>query len=115
MQKGTRENPELRWWRETGEEELNQVLLWRWDPIGVADSFPYTANEYSTYAPQLWTILRGGTGRDDLAWRLREMEKDGWGEVYSSEEHLRDVAALLIDWYANSIARWSEFGPPHWR
>jgi hypothetical protein len=25
-----------RWRRETGERELGQLLLWRWDPIGVA-------------------------------------------------------------------------------
>lgn len=42
------------------------------------------------------------------------MEKDGSGEVYSSDEHLRNVAFLLIDWYRNSISRWDEFGAPHW-
>lgn len=34
-----------RWWHETGEHELRQLLLWRWDPIGVADYFPNTVGE----------------------------------------------------------------------
>ena len=114
MRKRTDEDADLRWWRETGEKELNQVLLWRWDPIGVADAFPYTADEYSSYCPQLFTALRAGTNPEDLAWRLGEMEKDGWGEVYSSDEHLRNVALLLIDWFRNSNSRWDEFGALDW-
>jgi hypothetical protein len=29
-----------RWADEAGFGELRQVLLWRWDPIGLAESFP---------------------------------------------------------------------------
>jgi hypothetical protein len=35
-------NEFARWWRETGEHELRQELLWSWDPLGVADPFPNT-------------------------------------------------------------------------
>jgi hypothetical protein len=49
-----------RWWKETGEHELRQILLWRRDPIGVADFFPNTAEEYDGYAPQIVQSLRNG-------------------------------------------------------
>ena len=51
--------PELvRWWAETGERELRQLLYWKWDPIGVNDSFPWAVDEYDGYAPQILSALR---------------------------------------------------------
>jgi hypothetical protein len=47
-----------RWWQETGEYEQSQVLHWKWDPIGVARAFPYAANEYDRYAPQIAAALK---------------------------------------------------------
>ena len=40
-------NEELKRWEEdTGFDELGQLLLWRWDPIGLAESFPNAARQY---------------------------------------------------------------------
>jgi len=49
-----------RWWKETGEHELRQILFWKWDPIGVSDIFPNTADDYDGYAPPIVSALRKG-------------------------------------------------------
>lgn len=53
-------NGPARWWDETGDYELRQILHWRWDPIGVANVFPYAADEYGNYAPTIVDALRAG-------------------------------------------------------
>jgi hypothetical protein len=47
-----------RWWTETGEFELRQILHWKWDPIGVAYKFPWAADEYDMYVPQVAESLK---------------------------------------------------------
>src|SRR3954468_15284766 len=49
-----------RWGNEAGFAELRQLLFWRWDPIGVGDAFPVTADEYDLYARVLLSRLRAG-------------------------------------------------------
>jgi hypothetical protein len=100
-----------RWWRETGEHELRQVLLWRWDPIGVADWFPSAADEYDSYAPHLVQVLRSGGDTDAVMTYLRNVELDAMGLSGTPPEHLREVARVIEEWYGNSQEFWSEFGP----
>lgn len=100
-----------RWWRETGEHELRQVLLWRWDPVGVADYFPNTADEYDGYAAQLVQVLRKGGDADAVAAHLREVERQSMDGPITSPERLGYLGTLLCDWYESSQDSWSEFGP----
>lgn len=100
-----------RWWRETGEHELRQVLLWRWDPIGVADYFPNTADEYDGYAPQVVEVLRGGADAAAVAAHLRDVESAAMDGPFTSPERLGYLGSLLCSWYESSQASWSEFGP----
>lgn len=100
-----------RWWRETGEHELRQVLFWRWDPIGVSDYFPNTADEYDGYAPQLVQLLREGGGPEEVAAHLGGLERGPIGFADSSPERLRELGELIHDWYGNSQGSWAEFGP----
>lgn len=100
-----------RWWRETGEHELRQLLLWRWDPIGVADYFPSTADEYDSYAPQLVQVLRRGGDADVIAAHLRDVERRSMDGPLTSPERIDDLGSLIRDWYVNSQASWSDFGP----
>jgi hypothetical protein len=95
-----------RWWRETGEGELRQVLFWRWDPIGVSDSFPHTADEYDGYGPGVVALLRAGASEDDLADHLGFVERETIG--LSTDDHRRraDVAQLLTRWFGNSVDAW---------
>jgi hypothetical protein len=100
-----------RWWRETGEHELRQLLLWRWDPIGVADYFPNTADEYDGYAPQLVQALRKGADADATAAHLRDVERQSMDGPLTSAEHLDYLGSLIREWYENSQHSWSQFGP----
>ena len=100
-----------RWWRETGERELRQLLLWRWDPIGVADYFPNTADEYDGYAPQLVQVLRKGGDAAAVSAHLGEVEHQSMDGPFTSPERLDYLGSLIREWYENSLDSWSEFGP----
>jgi hypothetical protein len=97
-----------RWWRETGESELRQVLFWRWDPIGVSVHFPSTADEYDDYGPGVVALLRAGASEDDLADHLGFVEREMMLLSGDDRERRSDVAQLLAFWFGNSVARWRQ-------
>ena len=100
-----------RWWKETGEHELRQILFWKWHPIGVLDSFPNTADEYDGYAPQVVGALRRSATKGEIASLLLSFEHDAMGLSRASGGRLGEVARLLGQWYENSQDSWSDFGP----
>ncbi len=100
-----------RWWRETGEHELRQILLWRWDPIAVADYFPNTADEYDDYALPLAEVLRTGGDAKAVTAHLREVEHESMDGPLSSGERLQYVGEFIREWYENSVDSWSRYGP----
>lgn len=77
--------------------ELGQLLYWRWDPIGVSESFPSATDEYGDYARDLMGLLRAGAGVDTIAGYLRFVE-DEWIEVPTSSEVRVDVARRILLW-----------------
>jgi hypothetical protein len=95
-----------RWWRETGKRELRQVLFWRWDPIGVSESFPATADEYDDYGPGVVALLRAGASEDDVADHLAFVERETIGLPIDHPERRAEVAERLTTWYANSVGSW---------
>jgi len=104
------------WWDETGEYELRQILHWRWDPIGIANEFPYAADEYDSYAPMLGDALRARPSADDIARLLATIEDDHiFGRAPTSVgepvARLRELGAAIVTWYEASQRRWAEFGP----
>jgi hypothetical protein len=70
-----------RWWKETGERELRQLLYWVWDPIGVSGSFPWAADEYDGYASQVVQALRKGKDEADIATMLQTIEQERPAEL----------------------------------
>lgn len=102
-----------RWWSETGERELRQLLFWRWDPIGVSDAFPNTADEYDDYAPQIVSALRTGASEHDIDALLATFECDAIGLTPRSRDGVRPVVPLLFHWIENSQDSWRAFGPMH--
>ena len=116
----TTESDELigpaQWWDETGEYELRQILHWRWDPIGIANVFPYAADEYDTYASILVDALRARASADDVARLLAGIEDDrifDRAPASSGEPvgRLRELGDAIVTWYEASQRRWAEFGP----
>jgi hypothetical protein len=95
-----------RWWRETGERELRQVLFWRLDPIGVANGFPDMADEYDDYGPGVVALLRAGASEDDLADHLAFVERETIGVPTDDPDRRAEVAQLLTLWFATSVDSW---------
>ncbi|TQR82617.1 hypothetical protein D8S82_31255 [Mycobacterium hodleri] len=109
-------NGPAQWWDETGDYELRQILHWRWDPIGVANVFPYAADEYGNYAPTIVDALRAGASAADIAHLLATIEDDRIFDraPASAEEpvdRLRELGEAIVGWYEASQRRWAEFGP----
>lgn len=98
------------WWQETGETELRQLLYWMWDPIGVNDSFPYTADEYNQYAPLIVEALRLNPTEDRIVDVLKTVEQERMGIGCDPAGMLSSVAARIVLWYELSQERWTESG-----
>ncbi len=93
------------WWRETGEQQLRQLLYWVWDPLGVNEHFPSTADEYDRYAIEVATVLASGATARMLAGFLRTIERDRLGIAEPSSDF---AATRLHEWYQRSRDRWRD-------
>jgi hypothetical protein len=100
-----------RWWKETGEFELRQLLHWRWDPIGISGAFPSAADEYDSYAPQIVSALSERASSDQIAQLLSTIEQDRMGLGHGPGDRGKSVAADILAWFGESQARWINFGP----
>lgn len=85
---------------------MRQLLYWQWDPIGVTDAFPWTYEEYDTYAGLLVTRLRNGADATEIARYLQELAEGHMGLSGDSSEDA--TARRIVDWYPSSIEWWRE-------
>jgi hypothetical protein len=108
--KGEKLSPEQHqeWWHEAGRWQLRQLLFWRWDPIGVNDDFPFTVDEYDSYADPIASLLGREADVVEIAAFLQGVEEDamGLGRGDGPGDHYREVARLIADWHRNSISHW---------
>lgn len=104
-----------RWWRETGEFELQQLLYWRWDPIAISGSFPWTYDEYRSYAEAVVAALRDEASADDVASLLFRIETQTMAMRTSEPtDSAIPAASCIVQWFKASQHRWQELGPiPH--
>jgi hypothetical protein len=100
-----------RWWKETGEQELRQLLYWQWDPIGVNDSFPYAVDEYDGYAPQVVQAVRRKAAESEIVDMLEMIERDIMGLDRGSSDLATPLVGRILHWYEDSQRHWLEFGP----
>ena len=79
-------------WRQYG-PELRLILWAAWDPIGVG----VPLDEYDTYAPQVWELLRSGASEDEVAVHLRRIRE----RSISTGTHEQDIHAAekLWEWW----------------
>jgi hypothetical protein len=97
------------WFQRHGEEQLRELLFWRWDPIGVADAFPATWDEYDRYTPRIVAVLRAGCDADAVAAELAEIEHGPIG--LSRDAPTRAEAAQAIaGWYRLALDAWARRG-----
>ena len=100
------EEEHARWWKEAGGWQLRQLLYWQWDPIGVTDAFPWTYDEYDSYAGLLVTRLRNGADATEIARYLQDLAEGHMGLSGGSSEDA--TARRIVDWYPSSIEWWRE-------
>ena len=100
-----------RWWSQTGEHELRQVLYWKWDPIGVNFAFPNTADEYDAYAPEVVSALRNGASEEQVLDLLKTIEHKRIGLNRDRTDELRSLVSDITTWFAQSQRSWTNFGP----
>lgn len=99
------------WWKETGQDELCQILFWRWDPIGVAGAFPSSRGEYDDYAGQVLGLLKAGSDADEIAAQLARIESETIGLAEGNDvavAHRQEVATMIEHWYPLSKALWRQ-------
>ncbi|HET6507161.1 MAG TPA: hypothetical protein VFG42_10245 [Baekduia sp.] len=96
------------WWEAHGEEELRELLFWRWDPIGVASAFPDTWDEYDPYAPRVVAVLRAGGEADAVAAELAAIALEVMG--IAAPEPAERAAPAIVGWYRESTTAWATRG-----
>jgi len=77
-------------------KRCDEVLFYLWDPIGVSDQ-PYARDEYHSYLPQAFQLVRSNATADQIASYLAGVEKDRMGSE-SQPDHNRKVAEILLEW-----------------
>ena len=73
------------------EREISHALLERWDPLGVREQ-PGVHEEYTGYAPELYSLLARGGSDTQVARRLHQIEHDSFG---GPELPARDLSGVL--------------------
>ena len=60
--------------------KIDEILWFDWDPIGVND-FGDARDEYESYVPEFFNLLKGGATVDEIAECLFKIEKEGMGLI----------------------------------
>jgi hypothetical protein len=89
-----------RWWRESGDRELRELLLTEWDPIGISQLAEPQLDEYEHYAGQLVRRLRAGASEEELAAVLEGFRRDMG--LAAGEELPVAPARAIREWYLRS-------------
>jgi hypothetical protein len=75
------------------QEEIRQVLLREWDPIGVSD-IPEAQDEYDSYVGGIYRLLASGASEYQIMERLHNLETVSMG-LNGNRERLKGVAEKL--------------------
>ncbi len=75
---------------------VDEILYYVWDPIGVSD-VPDVRDEYTSYVPQVVSLLLKSTPKEDLADHLALIQRDQMGMMPPDRNRAAYVAQLLID------------------
>ncbi|MBX3323705.1 MAG: hypothetical protein KF757_12005 [Phycisphaeraceae bacterium] len=77
-------------------KRCGEVLHYIWDPIGVA-GVPGARDEYDSYVPQLFKLLRDGAGESWIVDYLCRIENDMMG-MSLNRAGAKNAAAVLLEW-----------------
>jgi hypothetical protein len=73
---------------------VEEVLHYMWDPIGIA-GVPQARDEYESYAPKVFDLVRGTTDGKDVAAYLSWVSTDLMGQAPDPDGDSAVVEALL--------------------
>ena len=78
---------------------VDEVLHYIWDPIGVAGE-PRARGEYHAYLPDVFALVRDGSGAEEIAGVLRSIatKQMGFTPTAESENFELKVAHVLLSW-----------------
>ncbi len=75
---------------------VDEVLHYVWDPIGVS-AIPEARDEYMTYVPQVFALVRDGTTPEEVAISLSRIAVERMG-LNDNPSHSLEVANILVNW-----------------
>lgn len=84
---------------------VDEVLHYIWDPIGVR-GMPEARDEYNSYVPQVFSMLKAGAPDDDLAALLELISVDRMG-LGANPKRALDVVSVLKDWKESLDAKYA--------
>ncbi|MEO6524148.1 MAG: hypothetical protein ABIN91_20855 [Mucilaginibacter sp.] len=58
-------------------KKIDAILWYDWDPIGINDDFP--RDEYQSYVPGAYNLKKAGTGKEEIAAYLLNIETERMG------------------------------------
>jgi hypothetical protein len=77
-------------------KRCDEVLYYAWDPIGVSDE-PYARDEYRSYLPQVFQLVKANASRERIEKYLAEIVKTNMG-LEPQPQRDRSAAELLLKW-----------------
>lgn len=75
---------------------VDEILHWRWDPIGVAGA-PRARDEYDSYVPAVVRLLENDASPEEIACHLAHVSGTCMGVGGSVAANL-ELAEILIDY-----------------
>ena len=75
---------------------VDEVLHYRWDPCQ-ASGTPQARDEYYSYLPQVFQLVRGGADATAIAEHLAAIERERMG-LQGNVASLLVIGELLVEW-----------------
>lgn len=75
-------------------KRVDEILFYRWDPIGISDS-DWPRDEYQSYLPRVFGMVLESVTPDKIAEFLGRIASENMG-LGASPEHDRAIAELML-------------------
>jgi hypothetical protein len=88
----------MRAWDDRGvalRQDIREILLWEWDPIGVND-IPEAEDEYDAYLEPVYSLLTSGKGVGEMFEYLSWLEHEYMGLSYDQGTATQEIAEKLV-------------------
>jgi len=84
---------------------VDEVLHYVWDPVGIS-GIPRARDEYQSYLPQVFGMLREGGNEQAIASFLNSVAAHRMGLNANPKRNL-EVASLLVEWRQQLSSRYA--------